>query len=39
VFTTQSPLEMSFDEDERGKRVYFAVKNVLGSDIFNAVIP
>jgi hypothetical protein len=46
AFTTRSPLELSFDENDRGKRVYFAVRWESGtvkkgpwSDIFSAVIP
>ncbi|MDR0644922.1 MAG: hypothetical protein LBG05_08510 [Treponema sp.] len=46
AFATRSPLELTFDEDERGKRVYFAVRWESGtvkkgpwSDFFNAVIP
>jgi hypothetical protein len=46
AFATRSPLELSFDEDKRGRRVYFAVRWESGaakkgpwSDIFNAVIP
>ncbi|MDR0644290.1 MAG: hypothetical protein LBG05_05165 [Treponema sp.] len=45
-FATRSPLELTFDENERGKRVYFAVRWESGtvkkgpwSDILNAVIP
>jgi hypothetical protein len=45
-FSTRSPLELTFDEDQRGKRLWFAVRweNGAGlkgkwSDIFNAVIP
>jgi hypothetical protein len=43
---TRSPLELVFDEDKRGKRVYFAARWENGaakkgpwSDIFNAVVP
>ncbi|MDR1127513.1 MAG: hypothetical protein LBL06_05230 [Treponema sp.] len=46
TFTTRNPLEISFDEDKRGKRIYFAarwesgtVKKGLWSDIFSAIIP
>jgi hypothetical protein len=46
AFATRNPLELVFDEDERGKRVYFAArwesgvgKKGLWSDIFSAVIP
>jgi hypothetical protein len=46
VFATRNPLELSFDEHERGKRIYFAarwesgtVKKGLWSDIFSAIIP
>jgi hypothetical protein len=45
-FTTKSPLELTFEEDERGKRLYFAarwetraMKKGLWSDIFSAIIP
>jgi hypothetical protein len=45
-FTTRNPLDLSFDEDQRGKRVYFTVRWESGvakkgpwSDIFSAVIP
>ncbi|MDR1398964.1 MAG: hypothetical protein LBJ41_03470 [Treponema sp.] len=45
-FATKSPLELSFDEDERGKRVYFAVRWESGtvrkgkwSDVYNAIVP
>jgi hypothetical protein len=45
-FATKNPLDLSFDEDQRGKRVYFAarwesgtVKKGPESDIFSAVIP
>jgi hypothetical protein len=45
-FSTRSPLDLIFDEDERGKRVYFAVRWETGamkkgpwSDIFSAIIP
>ena len=43
---TKNPLDLSFDEDLRGKRVYFAVRWESGtvkkgpeSEIFSAVIP
>jgi hypothetical protein len=46
AFATRSPLVLSFDEDQRGKRLYFAVRWESGtvkkgpwSEIFNAVIP
>jgi hypothetical protein len=46
AFATRSPLELVFEEDERGKKVYFAVRweNGAGkkgkwSDIYSAVIP
>jgi hypothetical protein len=46
AFATRNPLEFSFDEYERGKRIYFAArweggtgKKGLWSDIFSAVIP
>jgi hypothetical protein len=46
AFATRSPLELTFDENERGKRVYFAVRWESGtvkkgpwSDILSAVIP
>jgi hypothetical protein len=46
AFATRNPLELSFDEDARGKRIYFAArwesgaaKKGLWSDIFSAVIP
>jgi hypothetical protein len=45
-FTTKSPLELTFEEDERGKRVYFvarwetrSMKKGKWSDIFSAIIP
>jgi hypothetical protein len=45
-FATRSPLELSFDEDERGKRLYFAVRwenstvnKGPWSDIAFAIIP
>jgi hypothetical protein len=45
-FATRSPLELKFEEDERGKWVYFAVRWESGamkkgptSAIFNVVIP
>jgi hypothetical protein len=44
--STRSPLELTFDENERGKRVYFTARRESGtvkkrpwSDIFSAVIP
>jgi hypothetical protein len=46
AFSTRNPLELGFDEDQRGKRVYLAVRWENGaakkgpwSDIFSAVIP
>ncbi|MDR1127510.1 MAG: hypothetical protein LBL06_05215 [Treponema sp.] len=46
AFATRNPLEFSFDEDKRGKRIYFVVrwesgtvKKGLWSDIFSAIIP
>ncbi|MDR1902670.1 MAG: hypothetical protein LBQ88_10355 [Treponema sp.] len=46
TFATRSPLELGFDEDQRGKRVYFAVRWESGtvkkgpwSDIFSAIVP
>lgn len=46
AFATRSPLELTFDEDMRGKRVYFAVRWEAGaggkgpwSDIVSAIIP
>jgi hypothetical protein len=46
AFATRSPLDMTFDEDQRGKRFWFAVRWENGtvqkgnwSEIFNAVIP
>jgi hypothetical protein len=46
AFTTRNPLELSFEENVRGKRVYFAarwesgtVKKGPWSDIFSAVVP
>jgi hypothetical protein len=45
-FATKSPLELTFDEDQRGKRVYYAVRWETGtvkkgsfSEIFSAIIP
>jgi hypothetical protein len=44
-FSTRSPLELTFEEDERGKRLYFAarwetgaMKKGLWSNIFSAII-
>ena len=46
LFATRSPLEMTFDESQRGKRIWFTVRweNGIGrkgkwSEIFSAVIP
>jgi hypothetical protein len=46
AFATKNPLELVFDEDQRGKRVYFAVRWESGtvkkgpeSEIYSAVIP
>jgi hypothetical protein len=45
-FATHSPLDLTFDEDQRGKRLYFAVRWESGtvkkgpwSDIYSAIIP
>ncbi|MDR1218204.1 MAG: hypothetical protein LBK73_01180 [Treponema sp.] len=45
-FATRSPLELMFEEDERGKKMYFAVRWETGamkkgkwSDIFSVIIP
>jgi hypothetical protein len=45
-FATRSPLELTFEEDERGKKMYFAARWETGamkkgkwSDIFSAIIP
>jgi hypothetical protein len=45
-FATRNPLELTFEEDERGKKMYFAVrwesgagKKGLWSDIYSAIIP
>jgi hypothetical protein len=45
-FSTHSPLELVFDEDQRGKRLYFAVRWENGtvkkgpwSDIYSVIIP
>jgi hypothetical protein len=46
AFATRSPLELTFDEDERGKRLYYAVRWETGtvkkgkfSEIYSAIIP
>jgi hypothetical protein len=46
AFATKSPLELTFKESERGKRLYFAVRWETGtvlkgefSEIFSAIIP
>jgi hypothetical protein len=46
AFATKNPLELTFDENDRGKRVYFAVRWESGtvkkgawSEILSAVIP
>jgi hypothetical protein len=46
AFATKNPLELTFDENQRGKRLYFAVRWETGavlkgdwSDIFSGVIP
>jgi hypothetical protein len=46
AFATKSPLELTFDEDQRGKRVYYAVRwetNAMKkgnfSEILSAIIP
>jgi hypothetical protein len=45
-FATKSPLELSFDEDQRGKRLYYATRWETGtvkkgdfSEIFSAIVP
>jgi hypothetical protein len=45
-FSTHNPLKLTFDEDQRGKRLYFAVRWENGTvkkgpwtDIFSAIIP
>jgi hypothetical protein len=45
-FATKSPLELSFDEDERGKKLYYAVRWETGtakkgdfSEIYSAIVP
>jgi hypothetical protein len=45
-FATRNPLDLTFDEDQRGKRFWFAARWENGavqkgrwSDIFNAIIP
>jgi hypothetical protein len=45
-FATRSPLELTFEEDERGKKIYFVVRWESGagkkgkwSDIYFAVVP
>jgi hypothetical protein len=45
-FSTHSPLELVFDEDQRGKRLYFAVRGENGtvkkgpwSEIYSVIIP
>ncbi|MDR1126568.1 MAG: hypothetical protein LBL06_00405 [Treponema sp.] len=45
-FATKNPLELVFEEDQRGKKVYFAARWETGamkkgkwSDIFSAIIP
>jgi hypothetical protein len=46
AFATRSPLELTFKESERGKRVYYAVRWETGtvkkgkfSEIYSAIIP
>jgi hypothetical protein len=46
AFATKSPLELTFKEDQRGKRLYYAVRWETGtvkkgkwSEIFSAIIP
>jgi hypothetical protein len=46
AFATKSPLELTCKENERGKRVYYAVRWETGkvkkgkfSEIFSAIIP
>jgi hypothetical protein len=45
-FATKSPLELTFEEDQRGKRLYYAVRWETGtvkkggfSEIFSAIVP
>jgi hypothetical protein len=45
-FATRSPLDLTFEEDQRGKRLYFAVRWETGtvkkgdwSEIYSAIIP
>jgi hypothetical protein len=46
AFATKNPLELTFEENQRGKRLYYAVRWETGtvkkgdfSDIFSAIIP
>jgi hypothetical protein len=46
AFATKSPLELTFDEDQRGKRLYYAVRWETGtvkkgkfSAIYSVIIP
>jgi hypothetical protein len=46
AFATKNPLELAFDENQRGRKLYFAVRWETGavlkgdwSDIFSAIIP
>jgi hypothetical protein len=46
AFATKSPLELTFEEDERGKRLYYAVRWETGTvkkgsfgDILSAIVP
>jgi hypothetical protein len=46
AFATRSPLELTFKESERGKRIYYAARWETGtvkkgkfSDILSAVVP
>jgi hypothetical protein len=45
-FATKSPLELVFEEDQRGKRLYYAVRWETGtakkgdfSEIYSAIVP
>jgi hypothetical protein len=45
-FATRNPLALAFEEDQRGKRFYFAVRWETGTvkkgdwnDIYSAIIP
>ncbi|MHC6204523.1 hypothetical protein ACYULU_15190, partial [Breznakiellaceae bacterium SP9] len=46
AFSTGTPLDLVFDEDKRGKRIYFAVRWESGtnkkgpwSEVFSAIVP